>query len=298
MEKEVDSVSVESLTELLPKKRGTKIPIVDQTSSQKISDDHENDIKTLDEYVSKVQDLKEQGFSFYRGDKFYDIANIELVPKVYKRRFSNVCKCHDDAVKEFAELTTCKIPIPSSGFLEDMINAEHYGLPTRLLDWSESAMIALYFAVFPSNQANGDKPQDSIVWLLNPTLLNAKSKHSGIRSIDKKDSGEITSYYNSEKMVEGDKYPLAIRTRKINPRIEAQQGVFVLFCKNDSKQSLHLMPESEKFLRKITISNEYARKIYKSLVSLGVTQYSIFPEPQSISQDIIDRITYMEGDLV
>ena len=41
--------------------------------------------------------------------------------------------------------------------------ARHAGLPTRLLDWSEGALIALHFAL---------KDPNPVVWMLNPLDLN------------------------------------------------------------------------------------------------------------------------------
>lgn len=64
-----------------------------------------------------------------------------------------------------------KVPIGSEQRVEWewYFMMQHFGTATRLLDWTEGALIALYFAV-----RSNDGSDDAAVWVLDPYQLNKR----------------------------------------------------------------------------------------------------------------------------
>lgn len=156
--------------------------------------------------------------------------------------------------------------------LEWMIYAQHYGIPTNLLDFSKSHIISLLFAVEKAFESGSEK--DGVIFFLNPFKLNSKFvKRSEI----------ITTIDNSLPTGDG---PYAIQGRKLNVRIQAQDGLFVKF--DDSDKSLESLVD-EKILKKIFISHPDKRQILSSIFNLGLGFSNIYPELGYVSKDIIMR---------
>lgn len=158
---------------------------------------------------------------------------------------------------------------------------QHYGVPTRLLDWSESPLVGLYFAVESMND-------DGALWLLRPSELN-KNAHINNRDED----GYIPSFedeelqsYSVESLGQNRRIqllPVATIATRNNPRIQAQLGVFTIHHHENipieavgdcSHVIKYVIPKSAKAL------------ISKQLKLLGYSRFQLFPELASVGEII------------
>ncbi len=66
-------------------------------------------------------------------------------------------------LKSFAKYAAMDEPDLENSVWKQMILGQHHGLPTRLLDWSHSALIALHFATAENNMDDMEK-HDCAIW--------------------------------------------------------------------------------------------------------------------------------------
>lgn len=233
-------------------------------------------IKKIDSLVKLIEEL-EIDFGEYGGSVWYrgqTRASHTLLPS-YLRDEHSPEKTLLSAFKQNATMLTEKQPNNSFDWMFVM---QHYGIPTRLLDWSESPLVALYFAL----QKSGDE-NDAVIWALKPTELN---KNSGIDE-DKEEffipsfDYEVINGYSIESIsnTPAKLNPVAVIATRNNPRIQAQMGVFTIHHKNkiaieDIGNMSHIV--------KYTITKNSKINMLKQIELLGITKFQLFPELSSI----------------
>jgi hypothetical protein len=107
----------------------------------------------------------------------------------------------------------------------------HYGLPTRVMDWSRSPLIALYFALQYLFESSPAESEDSALWVLQPHRLNDRENIEKVGNLTPSINSETCSsllrgaFYDAE--IEPNKV-LAVMAHDVDMRIFVQQGCFTI----------------------------------------------------------------------
>jgi len=184
--------------------------------------------------------------------------------------------------KQSAAMLVQNTPVQSFDWLFLM---QHYGVPTRLLDWSESPLVALYFSV---EEGGADQGQDAALWSLRPSELN---KNAGINNVYEEffipsfEDMELNNYTveNLSQNQRTQLMPLATIATRNNARIQAQHGVFTIH--HHGKIPIEAVGGGSHIIKYI-IPNDSKSSILKQLSLLGYTRFQLFPELASIGHII------------
>jgi hypothetical protein len=240
------------------------------------------------------------------------------VPENKKRKYEI------DLIRKFQRKASLYIKHepPKDDVLEWLALMRHHGAATRLMDWSYSFFIALYFAL-------AERPDVGIIWALNVADINKPGP--AVKRISKAGHGKKLRrlhrrFYRTNDVLKirarGDKlrdlsiscclmnnpvvlvYP--VNPFKLNTRLVIQQGLFLLpgdvekpflqnlegtfACQGGLEKYLYRI--ELKFDRNITKDKEARNEILRQLHDMGINNAMLFPDLDGFAKSVTESLAY------
>lgn len=250
-------------------------------------------VRNLSGYAREISKVSNET-KWFRG---VSKAAHALVPSLYRhpkiKDSSNLLALEEQLVTRFRERAQPMVgrPLPENK-LEMLFLMQHHGMPTRLLDWSENAFVALFFALSNTEKAtDGRSAGASCVWLLRPVLWN-KTVQSHINYSGQPFSvgdARLTNGYvevgNSAALMQK---PVAVYGVHNSPRIVSQRGVFTLFgSSTDSIEDVYTTGSFDQdALMKIEIHGIHQDALFKELMSAGILDSTVYPDLDGLAREL------------
>ena len=155
---------------------------------------------------------------------------------------------------------------------------QHHGLPTRLLDWTESVLVALYFAT------EGPETCDGCLYLLLPMELNAAQLGESVLYSPVSPAVHALMYA-SFKGDDKSKHTLALMAYASNDRLARQAGHFTIHGDaTDLRCSV-----GQRWLKTFSIPGTAKRSLRCHLQYFGISRTSLFNDLDSLAKDLREQ---------
>lgn len=242
----------------------------------------ESKINTFDnlcDIIQNIQNGENDTTLWYRGHANHTwqvIPSIQRTNLVHKERILSHSFYHSAT-----QISTDKVSFKS--YDKWVAKMQHYGIPTRLLDWSYSPLVALYFA---TRKFDSTGTTDACIWILKPSKLNMFEDFGPyIYPIDSFTALEMLKPAFTDKNINlsTENKILACFSTNNDLRMYSQRAAFTIHNTNRK------LTDYADILHKVTIPYNRISYFRNIVNTVGLTDSYIFPDLEHIAKDILLR---------
>lgn len=158
--------------------------------------------------------------------------------------------------------------------------AQHHGLPTRLLDWTYSPLVALHFATIDPQTYD----QDGVVWVVDfsqinallPEVLRKVLETEGTPVFTPEMLAQLAPTLNDFDRLSQTGFMAFFEPPSLDERIVSQQALFSLVSQPDLDLQAWLEQNPQTF-RKVRVPRALKWEVRDKLDQAGITERVLFP---------------------
>jgi FRG domain-containing protein len=229
-------------------------------------------IRTLTEFTKLIEDDFGTEDVLCRGQ----VRKFTLLPSIARERLTDdVLKVEQYMVERLQRLGAPYFQVVPATAWEWIAIAQHYGMPTRLLDWTDNPLTALWFAV---NQSPKDT-DGGVLWILKPD------------DDDHPTPAEMTTLNCKRNAV--------FSPRHVSERITAQVAWFTVHSCGPKDHRFRPLEESVEFrgkLTRVSIPPDRFAHLRFQLSTCGVNHASVFPGLDGLCRHIKWERCYLDDE--
>jgi hypothetical protein len=222
---------------------------------------------------------------WWRGQS-RNVACWRLVPGIFRKPRSRAEQ--EQLMLEFKRRAQTRYPKcpPFNDNAAWVFLMQHYRMVTRLLDWTESPLVALYFAV------NAHSRDDGRLWAFSPFGHNrAETGKNVIFTGESPDFLSVILPAFNAKAPETDRI-LAVIGRETDIRMTVQLSVFTA---HGTSQPLDERPHAGRCAMKFSIPGCAKTQLMGQLWNVGIRESTLFPDLEHLGSEL-GRVPFVPAD--